>query len=457
MIVTVQQYTRDAIQSAVDQVLAAGGGKVILPAGIYQGGQHVQLPYVLPNAQPITLVIEGECPPPVPYLQFTGMPAHQSGTILNGFGIVGPDNSGVSYPHFSSLFVRLENITVRHTNNPQKVGIDFKHIGCCDLENIAVDNGVNPYQSLQPSNANVFGVRLPGDSNNASVKVRNLYIVGYYTGLVAGEHADIDNLFIQSCYNGIVYPFAHHCSRIGHVVLCQCPYGIVANGIHRLAIDLLDCEHGTVGGPVWMNLVTDVYDPSNQLQGELKYHCVTAGIGHDDSFNAVGAAGLRMKKLSSGQMYAGGNTPPPPPPPPPPPSGLQFSHGASQILQGGNLVHDNAGLQQGGQWYQSPGALGDKFRTVEFTLSAGNYAIEQFGTVSNGNGIQRLTLRDSSGAVVATFNDIDWYSATVGYNVTKTTNQVAVPAGNYYLHSEMVSKTASANAYYCGLTYLKVI
>jgi hypothetical protein len=452
MVVTVPHFTRDAIQSAVDQVISAGGGKVVLPAGTYNGSQHVQLPHILPNAQPISLVIEGECPPPVPYLQFTGMPAHQSGTILNGFGIVGPDNSGVNYPHFSSIFVRLENLTIRHVNNPQKVGIDFKHVGCCDIENVTVDNGVNPYQSIQPNNAAVFGVRLPGDSNNASVKVRNLYIVGYYAGLIAGEHADIDNLFVQSCWHGIVYPSAHHCSRVGHVVLCQCPYGVVAAGVHRLSIDLLDCEHGTLSGAAWMNPITDILDPSNQLYGELKHHCVTAGVGHDDSFVATGAANLRMKRLSTGQMYSGGD-----PPPPPPPSGLQFSHGNSQILQGGQLSHDNSGNQQGGQWYQVPGVVGDKFRTVEFTLSAGNYAIEQFGTTSNGNGIQRLTLRNASGAVVATFDDLDWYSSTVGWNVTKTTNQVTVPAGSYYLHSEMASKNPSANAYYCGLTYLKVI
>ena len=206
MVVTVQQSTRDAIQAAVDQVVAAGGGKVILPSGTYNGSQHVQLPYILPSAQPISIVIEGELPPPVPYLQYSGMPAHQSGAILNGFGIVAFD----SFPNFSSIFVRLENLTVRHTNDPQKVGIDLKSAGCCDIENVTIDNGVNPYQSLQPSNSQIFGIRLPESNNNASVKVRNLYVSGYYIGVVNGEHADIDNLFVQSCYYGIVYGFAHH-------------------------------------------------------------------------------------------------------------------------------------------------------------------------------------------------------------------------------------------------------
>jgi len=320
------------------------------------------------------------------------------------------------------------------------------------LENVACDVDVNCYAIVQPTSVNAAGLWMPDNNNNATCWTHNVMVMGYYTGVVTGEHSNHDELSIQSCYQSVLVPNAYHSSYINKAKFQQSPYGLVFIGStqagptgHYLNVSFLDLEHNTNGGPAWMNKVYDIVDTHNYGHGRIDAHTVTAAVGVDNSFANYGGANLRVTRVATGYQYALLPTIP----------YVDFN-----VLSGAALHTDPPGSgQTGGQSYQSPATTTDKMNSTVFLLPAGTYHLSLFGSSGSGNGQQTLYLKDAAtGATLATFGPVDWYSAANTYNVTNTTASVAnIPAGNYYVESDVSGKNASATAYYIAETSVAMV
>lgn len=325
-----------AIQATINAAIAAGGGVVYFPAGKYliagslqtsappnsasaSYNAQLRLPYISPSSPNIAITLLGPGPATGPYLQFTGATAPNTGAVLisniSGSGtkpslLGGPRNDSVGYPNFSSLVVRVENLTFRCPDNPSLTAIDLEWIGCTEIFSVSVDQGTNTYSITQPTHTAVCGILLPNSSNNALVMLRDVYVAGFYTGIRSYEHTVWDNVCIQSCWNGVQLGGAYHSNVCLRLMILQCPYCVVGigggqnSGLHYLATGTIDFETGTNDGPSWMNLVYHVDDPSNYIYGVGSFHTVEGGVGASTTFNINGASNFRMTCLDTGDVIS---------------------------------------------------------------------------------------------------------------------------------------------------------
>ncbi len=318
-----------AIQAAIDAAFNLGGGAVYFPTATYaikgalQTSKSVganatfnaqlRLPYITPSTAPITISLIGETPPPVPYLQYSNANVTTSGCAIllsNSTGggstpsVIGGPRGNAST--FSNLFAQITNLIIRCPDNPQLTAIDLEWVGCCELQDVAVDQGTNTYNITQPTHNNAVGLSLPSSGNNADVELDNCYVSGFYCGVRSYEHTNFDKVTVQSCYHGVECGGAYHASTGQFLQILQCPYGMVNigggqnSGLSYLSLDYIDLERYTNGGPAWMDPVYDFDDSGNKTYGQSTIHVVHAGNGVEYSITKNGSANLRLTRVDTG-------------------------------------------------------------------------------------------------------------------------------------------------------------
>jgi hypothetical protein len=138
--------------ACLNAIIAAGGGKMYLPDGVYRG--RIIIP---PQGGPswITIEIVGESEPTPVFGTIGSFPPRNHGTIIKSLATSGAAvisaGSGSLYSGFSGVYVVIRNLDVRTYDNPQISGIDLNHAVQCRLENVVVSTGVYNVQVSQPT------------------------------------------------------------------------------------------------------------------------------------------------------------------------------------------------------------------------------------------------------------------------------------------------------------------
>lgn len=305
-----------AIQSAIDAAAASNnGGVVYFPPGIYIVGGALQdasysncqlrLPALsLTAAEQLSIEFRGAYAPPnsIAVGATITMPTNHSiikGTLNSGSGgklIGGQGATG----GFTNILARMTNITVRMPSNPVLTAVDFSGMVGCELDNVVIDVGTYSLPSVtQPTTTTSYGLKLPGNSNGAMVRLGTVMVCGFYTGIKIGEHTVGHNVSAWGCIRALETIATYHASHFNRFMTVHCPRGIVATGgEHRINISQFDIEHAASG---WMAPVYDVDDASNYLSGALCWHLVTSGGGIDYAFNRNGGTHLKCKNVNGGR------------------------------------------------------------------------------------------------------------------------------------------------------------
>ncbi len=292
-----------AFTACLNAIVAAGGGKMYLPDGVYRG--RIVIP---PRGGPswITIEIVGESEPTPVFGTIGSFPPTNDGTIVksletSGAAVISAP-SGSLYAGFSGVYVVIRNLSVRTYDNPQIGGIDLNHAAQCRLENVTITTGVYNVQASQPTHGKA-GLVTPANNNAALTILRNVLVTGYDTGIVVNEHTDADNIVVASNIHGIKFNTANHASRFGRIGTYRNTHHVTVAGRHGFLIKQMNTEQPgggqTTPETAWQTLVSDVNDPGNLGTGDINYWVVLGGVGAVNSFIKNGGTGIRARRIGS--------------------------------------------------------------------------------------------------------------------------------------------------------------
>lgn len=297
----------DAFSACLKALLAAGGGQMYLPDGVYRG--RIEIPPVSKRVPSwITVEIAGASEPTPVFGTIGSFPLQNNGTIVKSLSESGPAVVSASrsseslYGGFSAVYVVLRNLEVRTYDDPGIGGIDLQDALQCKLENVFINTGVYNVQASQPSHGTI-GLITPACNNAAWTVLRNVVVTGYHTGIQVNEHTDGDNLVVASNINGLDFRPAHHASRFARVGTYRNTHQITVSGKHGFSIAQMNTEMPGRGqtntANAWQSLLSDVNDPQNLGVGDINYWVVLGGTGAVDQFVKIGGATIQARRIGS--------------------------------------------------------------------------------------------------------------------------------------------------------------
>ncbi|HEY3322864.1 MAG TPA: glycosyl hydrolase family 28-related protein [Planctomycetota bacterium] len=296
-----------AFSKCIDAVIAAGGGQMYLPNGLYRG--RITIPPVSkPLPSWITVEIVGESEPAPVFGTIGNFPLQNHGTIVkclaeSGTAVISASKSPNSlYGGFSAVYVVIRNLDVRAYDNPGISGIDLYFAMQCRIENVFINTGVYSVQAAKPTHG-TSGLITPTNNNAALTILRNVIVTGYHTGILVNEHTDGDNINLACNFNGLEFATAHHASRFGRVGAQRCTHNIAVSGRHGFSIEQLDIE---IAGPrqtnsnnEWQATEYNIDDPKNFGTGDVNYWVVEGNVGAVEKFIINGGSGIRARRIGS--------------------------------------------------------------------------------------------------------------------------------------------------------------
>ncbi len=292
-----------AFSACLDAVIEAGGGRMLIPDGVYRGR------IVIPATKKwITVEIAGENEPAPVFGTIGAFPLQQGGTIVKCLAESGPavisalNSPERLYMSFSGVYVVLRNLDVRTYDNPGISGIDLQHAAQCKLENVYVNTDTYNVRASQPTHG-TSGVITPANNNAAWTVLRNVVVTGYHNGIVVSEHTDADSIVVASNVNGLNFLGANHASRFARVGTYRNTHHITVSGRHGFSIEQMNTEQPGAGQTdadnAWQTLVSDVNDPDNLGVGDITYWVVLGGRGAVDQFVKNGGANIRTRRIGA--------------------------------------------------------------------------------------------------------------------------------------------------------------
>jgi hypothetical protein len=295
-----------AFSACLKDVIAAGGGCMLVPDGVYRGR------IIIPGTREwITLEIAGESEPTPVFGTIGEFPFPRNGTIIQCESVTGPavisaaNDPDKLYLQFSGVNVILRNLDVRTCDNPGIGGIDLLNAAQCKLENVFVNTDRYNVQASRPTHGTA-GIRTPACNNGALTILRNVVVTGYHTGILVNEHTDGDQVTVASNVNGLEFAFAHHASRFGRVGAYRCTRSIAVSGQHGFGIEQLNIEIAGPGqtdeGNSWQATEFNLDDPGNLGRGDINYWVVEGNVGAVGKFTQSGGKQIRARRLGADSL-----------------------------------------------------------------------------------------------------------------------------------------------------------
>ena len=296
-----------AFSACLKAMIEAGGGRMVLPAGVYRG--RITIPAVSrPIPGWITVEIVGEREPTPVFGTVGSSLLLGNGTILKCLAASGPAVISASPPTdslhggFSPVQVVLKNLDVRTYDDPGIGGIDLNYALQCRVENVFVNTGVYSVQASRPSHG-TCGLITPALNNGAWTVLRNMVVTGYHTGILVNEHTDGDSIVVASNVNGLDFARAYHASRFARVGAYRNSYNVTVTGRHGFLIEQLNIEHPGPGQTnaqnAWQAIVSDINDPHDLGIADINYWMVLGNVGVSLEFVCNGGARIRARRIGS--------------------------------------------------------------------------------------------------------------------------------------------------------------
>ena len=296
-----------AFSRCLEALVAAGGGRMRLPDGVYRG-RIIIPPVSRPLPSWISVEITGASAPTPVFGTIGDFPLQSHGTIVKCLAEAGPavisapPSTNALYGGFSAVRVSLRNLDLRTYDNPGIGGVDLQHALQCELQDVFINTGVYNVRASEPTRA-ACGLITPGINNAAWTVLRNVTVTGYRTGIVVNEHTDGDNVVIGSNVHGLEFVRAHHASRFGRVCSCRNVNTLTVSGAHGFSIAQLDIErpgpNQTDTRNAWQATASDVNDPGNLGVADLNYWVVIGIVGAQDVFTKKGGTGIQARRVGA--------------------------------------------------------------------------------------------------------------------------------------------------------------
>jgi len=344
-----------AIQNAINQVAAFGGGVVYFP--YTRGGYRIGQPAVeevrgrpaksqlyidrqVGAGDLINICLEGE----MPVMQLNGYivrdnlllndmkrcntriissweAPEQHDPALRPYSLLSAVEGDWCRGKFGTGQVTLKNLEFQAFLNPDKMYatgscVNLQHTSRCIIQDCYfgldknVGDGPRGLQLLE-SPSHTAGLIMPGDQSDNQM-LRNAGTQGFKYGMVLGEMLVADYLTIANCETAIVANSFTELSQVQHVVshnnrvilspFLKTTFGMVPNKRVFLRVGVVNFEHcrGEKGHPdgwppVVNNTVYGVFDPEDRLYGCLQWYC--GWPPNDNYFPVEGAKNMRISRF----------------------------------------------------------------------------------------------------------------------------------------------------------------
>lgn len=299
----------EAFSACLAAVIANGGGRMVIPAGVYRG-RIIIPPFQAASWIAVEIVGAGQ---PAPVFGTVGsFPLLNNGAIIKSDAASGPavisatPDPDSPYGNFSMFCIVVRDLEVRTSDNPAISGIDLTYVQQCIIENVVINTGVYSVQASRPTH-HTAGIITPACNNAALTILRNVVVTGYHTGIVVNEHTDGDNINLACNVNGLEFVFAHHASRFGRVGAQRCTHNITVSGRHGFSIQQLDMEISGKGQHdatnAWQRTAFNLNDPDNLGTGDINYWVVQGNVGAVETFTRNGGKYIRAQRIGGENTF----------------------------------------------------------------------------------------------------------------------------------------------------------
>ena len=295
-----------AFSACLAALVAAGGGRVYLPAGTYKGRLIIPPVSSSPSGW-LTVEIAGDVEPTprfgtvgtLPFTSHNSTAVLQSVANASGLSVV---SAAAADGGFSAVYVVISNLEVRTQDDPTVGGIDLLHAQQCKLQNVFVNTGIYDVQASRPTHGTA-GVTTPAINNGALTILRNVAVTGYTTGIVANEHTDGDGITVCGNLNGISFSGANHASRFGRIGAFRNAVHLNVTGRHGFSVQQLAIENAGPGQTTpqnkWQALIFDIADPKNYGVADVVYWVVEGNVGPVTEFSQNGGATIQARRIGA--------------------------------------------------------------------------------------------------------------------------------------------------------------
>jgi hypothetical protein len=285
-----------AIQDAIDACVAAGGGTVWFPEGIYQIDGALQ--------DTGTYNSQLEIPPCTGYESIRFLGASRGTTSLRSSwdGAISGTPAVISAGTHNAVPANKVNVywrdlTVLVHDDPKLTAVDMSNAITFRFDGLSISSVTWP-PSL-PTHANAIGLDAPWGLNDGQSGGVDLYVAGMYSALRPSEQFELSILYAYYCARAVEFngqagspAYLRHQCQIQHVMAWNCVRGLVFAGDTRwVNIGLLDIEHGD---PAPFATVYDIDDVSNYGRGYVGWHTTDYSTGPEDNLLVNGGTGLSL-------------------------------------------------------------------------------------------------------------------------------------------------------------------
>lgn len=328
-----------SIQNTINAIHDAGGGKVIIPNGIYiiagalktsVGGINMNCQLYIPNdnAQSLNrthIVIEGKTLPN--YTQYSPLQAANLNTYkgsclvstlttgATGAAVIGMKGAASTYGSYSYNYLTVNNLAIKVLDNPGGSGPVIGGVSCKNgaslmTNNVAVSSIGAAQSSVLPAN-DVAGIETTDVSSETMNSLQNTIAEGFRTGFIVGEHTVLNQVQSFVCFRGMNLKNGYHaitCLRFGSY---WCTTDIYVSGNSNIQNFNFDNEymHSGFSGGKWYDNVATIDDPSSLLKGQFYYQLTKAYTGSDNAHLIVNG-GKNLTLISPNYFNVKGTIPP---------------------------------------------------------------------------------------------------------------------------------------------------
>lgn len=299
--------------AALNYLIDRGGGTLYLPYADSAYKVRIEVPYIPISSTWTPIQLLGATPPYMyggtigNYTLPTKGIILKSGDTTTGRSVIRALTSGSA---FSGVALHLNNIDVRTYNKPKIGGIDAQYAAIAEMENVIVSTDTYSPNAGDPSTVRqTSGIILPMINNSAESNLNNVWVSGYFNGIVANELTSGHNVNVFACWNGVVVPANYHAAHFDKLGIYRCRYGIKGTGGDSwIYIDNIDTEHPGVGQTVdstaWQQAVYDINDSLNLIHGFATYNNVIGLAGVvQSSFIKNGGTNLFTYSVDSTDFF----------------------------------------------------------------------------------------------------------------------------------------------------------
>jgi hypothetical protein len=307
-----------AVQAAINEAFANGGGDVVIPDTGYPciingalqtnvSGINYNSQLYVPSADiyatgRITVVLRGERNPIYSYALPTLTGSVLKSTLVNNVAdafVIRSKGADANFNQFNYNQLIVENLNIRVTPDGSHAvtigGLGFDKAGIAMVRNVSIlPFNLNLQNSIAPIN-NCVGIAMPAiDSDDISI-VENCIAGGFQSAYKTGDHTHLRNTDCYCCVNGYEITNNHQIV-VGNIEVHWSINAIYITGAPKIKIESLQTEWINAGK--WYDSVYTVLDASNGGIGEIHYNIVEAGVGFNNAyFSKSGGAKLQCMPI----------------------------------------------------------------------------------------------------------------------------------------------------------------